>query len=285
MRTADMSGLARCVLVALMVATIGCARKPQMRGEGVEVQAAQTYLDGLVALQSGDYSEALRHFQTVATSPRYLRFTSLAALRAADTLFYQGFYPQAIDAYRGFLKQFAGNPNVPYAEARIVLAHYRRIPGDWFFMPPAYERELTSVRSAYEAAERFLARYPRHRFAPQVREVRDFCADRLFGHEMYAARFYEKRKKPRGVALRLEAAMQRFPKRAKTEENLFRLARAYSRSEDREGLESALDRYLAVVPDGRRRQRIENWLAELPAVEKQEQESVIEGLDWQGIAE
>jgi outer membrane protein assembly factor BamD len=185
------------LLGVFALALAGCGAKRQLQGAGSS-EVAQTYLDGLVSLQAGDYNEALRLFQSVATSPRYLSFTALAALRAADSLYYQGLHLQAIEAYRAFLKLHAGNPNVPYAEFRIAQCHFRRMPGSWWFMPPAHERELGSVQSAYAASSRFLSLYPNHRFAPEARNIRAVSAERLYAHEMYAAQFYERRGHPRG---------------------------------------------------------------------------------------
>ncbi len=238
------------LLAAALV--VGCAPSRHVRPAGVQTKALAGYLDGLEELESGNYKEAIRHFQAVASSPRYFRYTALAALRLADALFYQEMYARAIEAYHGFIKQYAGNPNIPYAEFRVAQCHFERIPGDWFLLPAAYEKELSTTRGAYEALTRFLNHHPRHRFVPVARRMRAFCVQRLVEHELYVADFYEGRGRPRGVVQRLESALRSFPARATTEDNLLWLARAYSEADDPAGQASAIERYLAAFPDGER---------------------------------
>ena len=255
--------VALCVwgLVALVA---GCGtKKAVVRPAGIQTHARQGYLNGLLELESGNYREAMRHFYAVASSPRYFRYTALASLRAADALFGQEQYAKAIDAYQGFIKQFAGNPNIPYAEFRIAQSHYFRIPGNWWFLPPAYEKDLSTTRSAYDALRRFLIQHDRHRFAPQAVRMRDFCARRLYDYEIYVADFHEGRGKPRGIVQRLESALKQFPDQATTEENYMRLAHAYVELEDGAGTRSALERYLTAFPEGERRAEVDEWLAAL----------------------
>ena len=249
-------------LVAILAGACG-SKRAVVQPSGVQTHARQGYLNGLLEMEAGNYREAMRHFYAVAASPRYFRYTALASLRAADALFYQEQYAKAIDAYQGFIKQFAGNPNIPYAEFRIAQSHYYRIPGEWWFLPPAYEKDLATTRSAYDALRRFVVRYPRHRFAPQAQRMHGFCAHRLYDYEIYAADFYEGRGRPRGVVQRLESALEHFPKLASTEVNLLRLAHTYAELEDAAGTRSALERYVEAFPEGERLEDVTEWLEAL----------------------
>lgn len=251
----------RALGIVTLLLVVGCGGKAvYVRSDGVQTAARQAYLDGLVELEAGNYQEAIRYFQQVAASPSYFRYTALASLRVADALFYQEQYARAVEAYQGFIKRFAGNPNIPYAQFRVAECHFRRIPGDWWFMPAAYEKDLSSTRAAYDALSRFLTRYPRHRFAPQADRMRGFAAKRLYEFEAYAADFYEGRDRPRGVAQRLEAALTKFPEQATSEETYLRLARAYADAGDPKGTRSALQRYLVSFPDGARSAEVQSWL-------------------------
>lgn len=254
-----MLALAAVVLIA------SCSGSQQaVTGEGPEA-ARQRYVNGLRELEGGNYTEAFQQFGTVAASPRYMKLTALASLRAADSLFYQGQYPQALTAYQSFIKRFAGNPNIPYAEFRIAQSHFRRIPSDFFLLPGPHERDLATTRSAYRTLRRFLSRYPRNRFAPQGLVMIEVCARRLYDYEMYAADFYESRDRPRGVAQRLETALADFPRLALTEENLWRLADAYAEIGDAPETRRALERYLSAFPDGERAEEARANLAALEA--------------------
>ena len=263
----DFNKRARTIVAlgTLALLVVACAPEKRIRPTEIRTAVRRNYLKGLVELEDGDDQQAMRLFNEVATSPRHFRYTALASLRAADTLFYQEQYAQAVVAYQGFIKRFAGDPNIPYAEFRIAQSHYERLPGDWFFMPPAYERELATTRSAYDVLSRFLRRYPRHRFAVMARRMHTACAQRLYDNEIYVTDFYEGRDRPRGSAQRLETALERFPELALTEENFLRLARAYVEAEDASGAVSALERFLAHFPEGGRAEEVRGWLEELTA--------------------
>ncbi len=251
------------VLLAAVVVGCGGANQTTQPVAGYLDAARRQYVQGLRELQRGNYPEATKHFTAVARSPRYFKYSALAALRIADCQFYQEQYDQAIESYQGFVKQFAGDKNVPYALFRVAQCHFERIPGDWWFMPPAEERDLPVVENAYRALQRFLQRYPHHLFAPQAERLRAFCAERLYDHELYAAKFYEKRGKPLAVAGRLERALEQFPELARTEANLFWLTRAYVKAGDAPRARSACRRYLDTFPGGPRRGDIERTLQTL----------------------
>ena len=96
-----------------------------------------------------------RQAQTTTT---YQTWLCLASLRIADTYFAQDQMPNAIEAYRRFIQLHPTHPDVPYAHYRIGLAYYEQLPGDWFFLPPAYEKDLASTGEAEAALARFLER-------------------------------------------------------------------------------------------------------------------------------
>ena len=226
-------------------------------------KAMARYLVGMDELMSGNYTEAVVHFQRVMRSPGYVTYSALARLRIGDALFLQEKYDAAIQTYRGFIQQYEANPNVGYARFRIGHAYFEQIPSDWFISPPAFERQQSFVRQASLELRRFLQLYPGDRLAPKAQEMLDDCERLMYEHELYVARFYNKRDKYEGVVLRLERAFRNYPDFATTEDNYMMLAQAYAKSARVAQARSMYEAYLDQYPDGDRRTEAKERLQEL----------------------
>ena len=216
-------------------------------------KAMARYMVGMDELLSGNYTEAMVHFQRVMRSPGYVKYASLSRLRVADALFLQEKFDAAIETYRSFIRQYEADSNVGYARFRIGHAYFEQIPTGWFLSPPAYERQQIFVRQASQELRRFLQLYPGDRLTGQAQEMLDECERLLYEHELYVAQFYNKRDKYEGVVLRLERAFRNYPDFAATEDNYMMLAQAYAKSARVPQARSMYQAYIDRYPSGERR--------------------------------
>ena len=258
------------VLVLLSTFSMACASSLPSRGADVNDQARARYLVGMEELLSGNYTEAIQHFQQVSKNPGYVSYAALARLRIGDALFLQEKFDAAVELYRSFIKGFEGNPNTGYARFRIGHAFYEQIPAEWFLSPPVHERQQTHVVFAQRALRRFVELYPAHRLVPQAVKMLDDCEKKLYEHEIYVARFYRKRDEPAAVVQRLERAFRKFPELAGSEENYMILAQALARTK---ALDKAIAMYQAYIdrfPDGEYRRQAHESLRVLREVQEEE---------------
>jgi outer membrane protein assembly factor BamD len=239
-----------CAVLAVGSLASACASGRDLRAEGVEDTARLAYYQAMVELVDGNYIEATNLFQKVARSPRYVRYAALSKLRIADALFVQDRNAEAAEVYRGFLSQYKGDPNVPYARYRLAASFYNRIPSDWFLAPPAHENDQTLTRQAEAELKGFLSAFPTSRFAPDARVMLGQARRMLFEQELYAANFYEGREKWRAVAWRLDTAIEVYPEFAMTDPLVWRMASAYARIENDGQAARAYGMYLKNFPDG-----------------------------------
>src|SRR5207248_4452903 len=119
--------------------------------------AKKNYDKGLSELSSDNFAEARKYFRHVKDKFGYTRFAALSELRLADTDFAEQLFTAAIDGYRTFIKFHPTHENVEdgYAAFRIGLAYVKQMPSDWFLVPPAYEKDQTSVRAAMRELSTF----------------------------------------------------------------------------------------------------------------------------------
>ncbi len=195
------------ILVGLGSACAPNARLVNLAPESVEYK----YEAALIALEDGLFPEAIKGFSQVKSKHPYTSFARLADLRISDVYFEQGKYDDAIGSYRRFLKYNPGHPEVPYALYRIGESYYERLPQDWWFLPPAAEKDQARVHQAIEAFRTLVSRFPQNAIAKKAAEQIANCRKRLAQHEMYVADFYFQRERYKASAKRAEGILQNYP--------------------------------------------------------------------------
>lgn len=192
----------------LLACTVDCAHALN-RGHAQTPDAL--YEAAVDDLESGLYPEALKQLAEIKAKFPYSRFAALADLRTADTHFKRNKYQEAIDAYRNFLKFHPNHDEAAYAMFRIGEAYHEQIPGDWWFMPPAAEKDQASTRMAISAYQDMLARFDKDPMAATAVERLNACRRKLADHEIYVARFYFTRARYTAAALRAEGLLHDYP--------------------------------------------------------------------------
>lgn len=175
-----------------------------------------------------DYETARMQFREVQLSYPYSRFAALSEFRVAETYYRGRAFATAIEAWRRFIRLHPSHELVPEATWRIARSHERQMPGQAFFMPPAYERDRTHAHQAVEAYRHFLDRFPEEERAEDARRRLAEVKDRLAAHELYVARFYMRRsqRQPEAALQRTDDLLRRYPRSTAVPEALFLGVRA-----------------------------------------------------------
>jgi outer membrane protein assembly factor BamD len=175
--------------------------------------ARSNYEKGSSELKDENYPEAVKYFSYVKNKFPFSRYATLAELRIADAYHAQEKFLEAIDAYKLFLKFHPTHPEVTngYVPYRICDGYVQQIPSDWFLVPPSHEKDQGATKDALRELQTFLQAFPQSKYLDKVQELYRKCLRKLADHELYVARFYLERDKPRATILRLEALLQRYP--------------------------------------------------------------------------
>jgi len=206
--------------MAATLTTLSCA------GANLLVRAApknakELYEQSMEDLDDGFYPEALKGFAELKTKYPYTKYAALADVRGADTHFQRGKHLEAVDAYRNFLKFHPNHDQAAYAMLQIGEAYYEQIPGDWFFLPPAAEKDQANTRLAISAYRDSLARFPKHDLTTKARGRLRECRTKLADHELYVANFYLGRDRFEAAAARAEGLLAAYPGLGHDEEALW----------------------------------------------------------------
>lgn len=252
--------------VALAVALSGCAALKSLTSSDGEpkyaTDAEVNMKKGESALDSKNYAEAARYFDYVRTKYPYLEISKDAELRLADTDYEHEQFPEARDRYRAFIRLHPTHPKVDYAAFRAALTHYKDMPSQLIFLPPAEEKDQGDVKNALSSMTDFVRTFPKSEFVPEAQKVIDEVKRRLAEHEIYVAKFYARRDKWQAVIGRLNVVVQDFSGVGFDEDAYFDIYEAYLKLNEPEKARETLKRVVERMPNTRASERASKLLGQ-----------------------
>ncbi len=191
---------------------VACASTTQkMSSLDYSESARILYEDAMRSFDRERWTEAQNAFYEIKTQYPYSKYAPLAELRIADCAFGLGSHAEAAVSYQHFIKLYPTHPEAHYAAFRKAESFYEQIPSEYFFTPPAYEKDQTATRDARAALGHFLKVFKDSEYVPRAREMFEEVESALVRHEMYVASFYLRRDKKNAAAVRLESVEKQFP--------------------------------------------------------------------------
>jgi outer membrane protein assembly factor BamD len=227
-RSSPQSGFAMALVAACALLGGACAAK--QGGKGVldyARSARELYDNAMEQFDDEDCTEAVKLFEDVRRQYPYSKYAVDSELKIADCKFVQGSNAEAAVAYQQFVKAHPTHEEADYAAFRRGMAYVEMIPGDWFIMPPSFERDQAATRDAREAFSTFLKTYPESEYRERAGEELIAVVDALVRHEMYVARFYLKRDLRKAASVRLEGIWVSFPESTLVPDAMFMQATTF----------------------------------------------------------
>lgn len=234
--------IVRAALVAAVA--FGCATAAVRKSDAPE----HIYEAGMEDLKKELWLEAATEFATVKVKWPYSKFAALSELRLADVKYHSEKYLEAIDAYRLFIQYHPTHEEVPHATFMEAMSHFKEIPDDFFFLPPAFEKDQVEVEKAVRAFKEYTERFPEGEKIKEAKEKLADCYLRLAQHELYVARFYKREQKYRGAANRYESLRTYISGTSLEPAILLELGDTYMKLGDKEKVRSVFARLLEAHP-------------------------------------
>ena len=228
-------------LALALLAGFPAVAHAQTDDETYQAVARQAYVEAMESFDDGDYIDAARMFNAIRARFPYSQFATLSDLRLGDVYYEQDRFASAIEQYRGFVKLHPNHEKVVYAAYRVALSFYGQMPEDWFFLPPAFEKDLSKTRDAERELRYFIARHPKSEYTAEARRFLARTRRQLADHEFYVADFYLRNDNPRGAAMRLTNLLDKYSGLGLDPQALFLLGRAYLELKDTKKAKAALE--------------------------------------------
>ncbi|HEY2865160.1 MAG TPA: outer membrane protein assembly factor BamD [Casimicrobiaceae bacterium] len=243
-----MSKLSKYAVASLMlvcVALAGCGLLPEVKDETASWTAERLYKEAHEALQSSNYTRAIKLFDTLEGRFPYGRLAQQSILEGAYANYRQGEATTAIASCERFIRTFPNHPNVDYAYYLKGLVNFREDQGllGYVVETDLSARDPKMTKEAYGAFRELVTRFPDSKYAQDAVERMRYLTNALAGYEVHVARYYYNRGAYVAAANRAQATLVNYPKTPANEDALILMMQSY----DRVGMTQLRDDTLRVL--------------------------------------
>ena len=204
---------ARLLLAALALGSIAACATPKPQGSKEYFETAEAYFrEGAYTLAIDDYREMIDQYPFGSE-------TEEAELRIAHAHFLNGSYIEAVAAFTDFQRRHPTSPFLPFVGYELGLAYKRQMG--------TIDRDQSAARNADAYFTAVVSGYPESPYAELARGEIDVCEQSMASHELYVARYYQRRGNYPAQETRSLEVISRFPETSAADEALFDLGQLY----------------------------------------------------------
>jgi len=218
-------------LLALTLVLGGCAWLPDAKDDTASWTADRLYQTAHDAVLEGNYTRAIKLFETLESRFPYGRYAQQAILESAYASYRLGETPAAVASCDRFIRTYPNHPNVDYAYYLKGLVHFREDQGllGYVYELDLSEREPKAMRESFDAFRELVAKYPESRYAQDAVERMKYLTNALALYEVKVGRYYYNRGAYVAAVNRAQAAITNFPRTPANEDALALLVASYDR--------------------------------------------------------
>jgi outer membrane protein assembly factor BamD len=223
--------LALLAALLLALAVGGCGLLPEVRDETASWTAERLYRTAHDAMLEGNYTRAIKLFETLEARFPYGRFAQQAILESAYANYRAGETATAVAACDRFIRTYPNSPTVDYAYYLKGLVHFREDQGllGHVYELDLSEREPRGMRESFAAFKELIAKFPDSRYAADATDRMRYLTNSLALYEVKVARYYYNRGAYVAAVNRAQAAILNFPRTPANEEALDLLVKGYDK--------------------------------------------------------
>jgi outer membrane protein assembly factor BamD len=249
-----MSKIYRTAIALLIVSgVIGCSWLPEVKEETTGWSAEKLYSEAHGAMVSGNYTRAVKLFDTLEGRFPYGRYAQQAILEGAYTNFRQGETAPALAACDRFIRTYPNHQNADYAYYLKGLINFREDQGIFGYISEQdlSERDPKMTKESFGAFREIATRFPESRYAADSLERMRYLTNALAGYEVHVARYYYNRGAYIAAANRAQATLTNYPKTPANEDALIVLVRSYDKLQMPQLRDDAQRILSETFPDGK----------------------------------
>ena len=229
--------LQRIVLIFLLIfSLLSCSKNKKLEYEALnEIDPYQTYQEGYIAFEKGDYFYANKKFSEAELAFEIVEFAAKSAIMSSYALYGINFYDAALENLERYLKKYPADKNVMYAHYLSAIIHYEQISDE--------KKDLQPLLKATEKIKYFLKNDPDSDYAIDLRFKKDLIQNQRAAKELYVAKYYISIQKWIPAINRLKIIVNDYEETVFIEEALHRLVEIHYYL----GLETEAKKYAKVL--------------------------------------
>lgn len=160
-------------------------------------------VQGMDAYNTGNYSEAIKHFKVILDEHPFSAQAMLAELKSADAHYYNKQYAEAKVLYRTFEERHPTNEAMPYVLFQVGMCDYSRTD--------RIDRDVSGPMEAIKSFNRLINAYPQSPYAKEAKTRIKDAMEFLVNHEYMVAIFYVRTARYDEAKHRLKYLLARYP--------------------------------------------------------------------------
>ncbi|MGD2112125.1 MAG: outer membrane protein assembly factor BamD, partial [Gammaproteobacteria bacterium] len=224
-----------------------CSLLPEQVDKTKDWSASQLYSAAKEAMNDKNYEQAIDYFEKLEARYPFGRYAQQAQLEIAYAYYKYDEPDSAIAAAERFIKVNPRHPNVDYAWYLKGLTNYTRgrtlldrvLPQD------VSERDLGTMRDAYDDFYQLVKRYPNSKYAADSSQRMVHLRNNMARYEIHVAEYYMRRGAYVAAANRAATVIEDFQRTPAVPDALILMIRAY-RKLDMENLAADALRVLSL---------------------------------------
>jgi outer membrane protein assembly factor BamD len=215
----------------LALALAGCNLLPDVKDETAGWTAEKLYSTAHDSMLEGNYTRAIKLFETLESRYPYGRYAQQAILEGAFANWRNSEQATATAACDRFIRTYPNHPNVDYAYFLKGLVYFREDQGmfGYVYELDLAERDPKQMRESFAAFKELVQRFPESRYAQDAEQRMRYLTNAIGMYEVNVARYYYSRGAYIAAANRAQAALIQTPKTASNEQALDLLAKSYDK--------------------------------------------------------
>lgn len=190
---------------------VGCLdqKKPALTAAEYNDAARRAYDEAMAEYHDHAWEFASQKFTELRRNYPNTRYALLAQLRAADVLYEQARYPEAVSLYKTYVSEHPTDGDVAYARFRSIESQVESSTNT-VFQPPLEERDLANITEAYTEIRAFRADFPDYPEQERLAHMLRAVSGMLARHELYVARFYLRQEHFEAAVRRCQFALRSY---------------------------------------------------------------------------
>ena len=218
--------------IALMALTAaGCGLLPDVKDETAGWSAEQIYKNAHSAMLDGNYTRAVKLFDTLEARYPYGRYAQQAILEGAFANWRNSEQAAATAACDRFIRTYPNSANVDYAYYLKGLVYFREDQGlfGYVYELDLSERDPKQMRESFAAFKELVAKFPQSRYAEDAQLRMRYLTNALGMYEVHVAQYYYNRGAYVAAADRAQVALVSHPRTPSNEIALDIMVKSYGK--------------------------------------------------------
>ena len=235
------------VAIVFVLAATACGLLPEVKDDTAGWSAERLYQEAHEMLATGNYTRAVKLFETLEGRYPYGRYAQQAILEGAYANYRANETAAAIAACDRFIRTYPNHPNVDYAYYLKGVVNFREDQGLFGYVveQDLSERDPKMAKESFGAFKELVARFPESKYAADSIERMRYLTNALSSYEVHVADYYYRRGAYVAAVNRAQASLLNFPRTPANEDALILMARSY----DKLGLPQLRDDAQRVLKD------------------------------------